>query len=118
MDTRERALELSEILRHFTIYAPFEGRPFVRAWLEALIPCFARWILLSDSMENKVIDTLKFFLGAFGQPGIVVCLADKGESMLKILKNAARSVEALGRGTVERYYWKRLTESSCGGGSG
>ena len=34
--------------------------------------------------------------------------------MLKTLKNAARSVEALGRGTVERYYWKRLAESSCG----
>merc|ERR1719233_1785464 len=115
MDTRNRALEFSEILRHFAIYAPFEGRPFVRAWLEALIPCFSRWILLSDSTNNQVIDTLKYFLGACGQPGIVVCLADKGASMLEILKNSARSVEALGRGTVERHYWKRLTESSCGG---
>ena len=134
MDTRERALEFSEILRHFTIFAPFEGRPFVRAWLEALIPCFSRWILLSDSTENKlsdspgykendsaenkVINTLKYFLGAFGQPGIVVCLEDKGESMLEILKKSARSVEALGRGTVERHYWKRLTESFCRGNSG
>ena len=42
MDTKERALEFSEILRHFTIFAPFEGRPFIRAWLEALIPCFSR----------------------------------------------------------------------------
>ena len=126
MDTNERALEFSEILRHFTIFAPFEGRPFVRAWLEALIPCFSRWILLSDSTENKVlgtpgnkmINTLKYFLGAFGQPGIVVCLEDKGESMLEILKKSARSVEALGRGTVERHYWKRLTESFCGVNSG
>ena len=118
MDSSERALELSKILYHFTIFAPFEGRPFVRAWLEALIPCFSRWILLSDSTDSKVIDTLKNFLGAFGQPGIVVCLADKGSSMLETLQNAARSVEALGRGTVERYYWKRLTESSCGGGTG
>jgi len=118
MDTRERALEFSEILHHFTIFAPFEGRPFVRAWLEALIPCFSRWILMSDSTEIKVRDTLKYFLGAFGQPGIVVCLADKGASMLEILKKAARSVEALGRGTVERHYWKRLNESFCGGGPG
>merc|ERR1719233_75354 len=118
MDTRERAVEFSEILRHFTIFAPDEGRPFVRAWLESLIPCFSRWILLSDSTNNQVIDTLKYFLGACGQPGIVVCLADKGASMLEILKNSARSVEALGRGTVERHYWKRLTESSCGGDPG
>ena len=40
--TKERALEFSEILRHFTIFAPFEGRPFVRAWLQALVPCFSR----------------------------------------------------------------------------
>merc|ERR1719285_848898 len=118
MSTTERAVELREILRHFTLFAPFEGRPFVRAWLEALIPCFSRWILLSDSKDKKVTETLKHFLGAFGQPGIVVCLEDKGKSMLDILKKSARSVEALGRGTVERHYWKRLTESFCGGNSG
>ena len=104
MDTTERAFEFSEILRHFTIFAPFDGRPFVRAWLKALLPCFSRWILLSDSTESGVIDTLKNFLGAFGQPGIIVCLPDKGANMLEILKNSARSVEALGRGTVERHY--------------
>ena len=104
MNSRERALEFSKILEQFTIFAPFEGRPFIRAWLEALIPCFSRWILLSDSTEHKVITTLKYFLAAFGQPGIVVCLEDKGSSMLKILQNSARSVEALGRGVVERYY--------------
>merc|ERR1719233_517258 len=102
MDTKERGFEFSEILRHFTIFAPFEGRPFVRAWLEALIPCFSRWILLSDSIESKVVNILKYFLGAFGQPGIVVCLEDKGATLLEILKNCARSVEAIGRGTVER----------------
>jgi ankyrin repeat protein len=118
MDTRERGYEFSEILRHFTIFAPFEGRPFVRAWLEALVPCFSRWILLSDSTESKVVEILKIFLGAFGQPGIVVCLEDKGTAVLEILKKAARSVEAIGRGTVERHYWKRLTESFCGGDSG
>ena len=119
MDTIERALEFSEIVHHFTMFAPFEGRPFVRAWLEALIPCFSRWTLMSDSKENqKEKDTLIYFLGAFGQPGVIVCLADKGESILKILKKSAKSVEALGRGTVERYYWKRLAESFCGGDSG
>jgi len=118
MYTKEQAYELSEILRHFTIFSPLLGRPFVRAWLEALLPCFSRWILLSDSKERKVIQTLKNFLGAFGQPGIVVCLADQGSSMLKILKNSARSVEAIGRGTVERHYWKCLTQSSCGGDPG
>jgi len=112
MGTRERALEFSEILRHFTIFAPFEGRPFVRAWLQALVPCFSRWILLSE--DQIVSQTLKNFLGAFGQPGIVVCLPDKGTAILEILQQAARSVEAVGRGTVERYYWKRLAESSCG----
>ena len=104
LDSEERASEFSEILRHFTIFAPFEGRPFIRAWLEALIPCFSRWILLSNSDEWKVIATLKSFLGAFGQPGIVVCLADKGATMLEVLKASARSVEALGRGTVEHHY--------------
>jgi len=118
MYTTERAFEFSEILRHFTIFAPFDGRPFVRAWLQALMPCFSRWILLSDSREKRVIKTLKNFLGAFGQPGIIVCLADKGANMLEILKNSARSVEALGRGTVERHYWKRLTESCCGRDTG
>jgi len=115
---KKRAYEFSEILHHFTIFAPSVGRPFVRAWLEALLPCFSRWILLSDSEEVRVVQTLKHFLGAFGQPGIVVCLADQGASMLKILKNSARSVEAIGRGTVERHYWKCLTQSSCGGDPG
>jgi len=113
MSTKERALELRQILRHFTMFAPFEGRPFVRAWLEAILPCFLRWILLSNSNDELLIKTLKNFLGAFGQEGIVVCLSDKGASMLKSLKNAARSVEAMGRGTVERYYWKHLAISSC-----
>jgi len=118
MDTREQAFKFRKILRHFTIYAPFEGRPFVRAWLEALVPCLVRWTLLSDSNESKVINTLKKFLGAFGQPGIVVCLADKGANILDILKNSAHAVEAIGRGTVERHYWKRLAISSCGGEPG
>ena len=109
------AIELRELLRHLTIYAPFKGRPFVRAWLEALLPCFSRWILLSDLKNEEAIQTLKHFLGAFGQPGIVVCLADKGVSLLNSLKDAACSVEALGRGTVERYYWNRLAEANCGG---
>merc|ERR1719397_248847 len=116
MVTKEQAVELREILRHFSLFVPFEGRPFVRFWLEALLPCLSRWILLSDSTDEVLTKTLKNFLGAFGQPGIVVCLADKGASMLETLKRAARSVEAVGRGKVERYYWKRLLESSCGGG--
>ena len=115
MDTDDRVHELSEILRHLTIFAPFEGRPFVRAWLEALVPCFSRWVLLSDSASSTAAGTLKNFLGAFGQPGIVVCLADKGANILQILKNAARSVEATGRGMVEKHYWKCLAQSSCGG---
>jgi len=115
MYVKSAGLELRQVLHHFSTYIPFEGRPFIRLWLEALAPCFSRWILLSDSAEAKVIDTLKNFLGAFGQPGIVVCLADKGEKLLKTLQDSARSVEALGRGTVERYYWKRLAEASCGG---
>ena len=115
MDTDDRVYELSEILRHLTIFAPFEGRPFVRAWLEALVPCFSRWVLLSDSASSTATGTLKNFLGAFGQPGIVVCLADKGANILQTLKNAARSVEATGRGIVEKHYWKCLAQSSCGG---
>jgi len=118
MNTNEQAFEFSEILRHFTLFAPLEGRPFVRIWLEAITPCFSKWILVSDSEDANVIDTLKKFLGAFGQPGVVVCLSDKGASMLEILKNSARSVEALGRGTVEHHYWKSLTESLCGGDPG
>jgi hypothetical protein len=54
-------------------------------------------------------------LGSFGQPGIVVCLEDKGRKLMKTLQKSARSVEAMGRGVVEQYYWKRLAESSCGG---
>jgi len=115
MQEKEGGVELRELLRHFTIYAAFEGRPFVRDWFEALVPCFSRWLLQSDSGDNVVILTLKHFLGAFGQPAIVVCLADKGSSILKTLQDSARSVESVGRGTVERYYWKRLAESSCGG---
>ena len=79
------------------------------------MPCFSQWILLSYSKNETVIQTLKHFLGAFGQPGIVVCLADKGLNLMNSLKDAAHSVEALGRGTVEHYYWKRLTEANCGG---
>jgi len=116
MQKREAGVELRDLLQHFTISAPFQGRPFVRAWFEALVPCLSRWLLQSDSGNELVVKTLKHFLGAFGQPGIVVCLPDKGTSILKILKDSARSVEAMGRGTVERYYWKRLVESSCGGG--
>jgi len=115
LHTKEAGLELRELLRHFTINAPFHGRQFVRVWFEALVPCFSRWLLLSDSGNVLLVQTLKHFLGAFGQPGIVVCFPDKGSSILKILKDSARSVEALGRGKVERYYWKRLVESSCGG---
>jgi len=104
------------MLRHFTTCAPFKGRPFVRAWFQALVPCLSRWLLLSDRGNDFVVKTLKHILGAFGQPGIVVCLPDKGSSILKILKESACAVEAVGRGTVELYYWKRLAESSCGGG--
>jgi len=113
MSTKERARELHEILRHFTMFAPFEGRPFIRAWLKALTPCVSRWIL-SYTTDESVDKTLRHFLGAFGQPGIVVCLEDKGASMLKTLQHCANSVEALGRGTVERYYWKSLAEATCG----
>jgi len=115
MQKKERGVELYELLRHFTIYAAFEGRPFIREWFEALVPCFSRWLLQSDSGDKAVLWTLKHFLGAFGQPAIVVCLSDKGSSILKTLQDSARSVESVGRGTVERYYWKRLAESSCGG---
>ena len=65
-----------------------------------------------------MVDTLKNFFGAFGQPGIVVCLEDKGARMLEILKCSARSVQALGRGSVEHYYWKSLNESYCGSDQG
>ena len=115
MTNEEAGIELRELLRHFTNYAPFKGRAFVRAWLEALVPCFCNWILRSDTKDEVVVQTLKNFLGALGQPGIVVCLEDKGLTLLNTLKCAARSVEALGRGTVEHYYWTRLTESRCGG---
>jgi len=116
MDKIEAGIELKELLHHFTIYAPFRGRPFIRAWLEGLVPCFCHWILIGYSKKGTVqLDTLKNFLGAFGQDGIVVCLADKGVELLNSLKDAARAVEALGRGTVEHYYWKRLTEANCGG---
>merc|ERR1719173_279812 len=58
MLTRESCLEFREVLRHFTVYIPFEGRPFIRAWLEALQPCLSRWILLSDSGDKTAILTL------------------------------------------------------------
>ena len=125
----KKGVEFFEILRHLTRFAPFKGRPFISAWLDALLPCLCRWMLLSADMkksktvddenaeESTLIPTLKHFLGAFGQPGIVVCLADKGDEMLRTLKYAARAVEATGRGEVERYYWKRLTESTFRGTS-
>ena len=101
----------------------------MRAWLEALLPCFCRWILLSANIDKgndkdgncekptgkSLVLTLKHFLGAFGQPGIVVCFADRGERILKTLKNSARAVEAIGRGVVECHYWKRMTEATLGG---
>jgi len=113
MDTREKAIELHEILRHFSMCAPLEGRPFIRAWLEGLTPCVSRWILCYTK-DDLVKRTLKHFLGAFGQPGIVVCLEDKGASILKTLQHCANSVEALGKGKVERFYWKSLAEANCG----
>ena len=115
MDKKEAGVELREVLRHFTIHAPFHGRPFVKSWFETLVPCLSRWLLLSVSGNELLVLTLKHFLGAFGQPGIVICLPDKGVSILKILKQSARSVEAMGRGKVEQFYWKRLAESSLGG---
>ena len=129
MEDKKNGEEFLEILRHFTIFTPFEGRPFVRAWLEALLPCLCRWVLLSADIDNvndmavnqektkdaPLVQTLKHFLGAFGQPGIVCCIADKGEQMLETLQNSARAVEARGRGDVEGYYWKRITESTLGG---
>jgi len=116
MATPQDGTELKEILRHLTVYAPWKGRPFIRKWIYALLPCFVRWILASDNMDNgTAISTLKHLGAAFGQPGILVCLPDKGAAILKTFQTAARSVEALGRGTVERYYWKRLAESYCGG---
>ena len=65
--------------------------------------------------DTKVVPTLKHFFGAFGQPGIVCCLPEKGAEILKMIQNSARAVEATGRGDVEQYYWKRLTESSFDG---
>jgi len=115
MEEKEGALQFREVLRHFANCSPFYGRPFIKVWFEALVPCFSRWLLMSDNVDECVVLTLKHFLGAFGQPGIVVCLSDKGSSILEILKNCARSVEAVARGDVERYYWRRLVESCCGG---
>ena len=136
---KKNAEEFYQILHHVTRFAP-SGRPFIRAWLEALFPCFCRWVLLSaelsaegdsneripviDSPElptdgestkgSPVVKTLKHFFGAFGQPGIVICLPDKGVQMLQTLKYAASAVEAVGRGDVQRYYSKRLMELSYG----
>jgi len=115
METTEAGIELKMMLHYITIYAPFKGRPFIRAWLETLVPCFSHWILRSYLRHTLVLETLKKFLGAFGQDGIVVCLADKGSTLLNSLQDAARSVEAIGRGTVEHYYWQQLAETNCGG---
>ena len=79
------------------------------------MPCFSHWILRSYSKNKAIIQTLKNFLGAFGQDGVVVCLEDKGFKLLNSLQDAARSVEAIGRGIVEHFYWKQLTEANCGG---
>jgi ppGpp synthetase/RelA/SpoT-type nucleotidyltranferase len=126
MEDKENAKEFFEILLHLTKFTPFEGRPFVRAWLEALLPCLCRWVLSSvktNLNKDKAVGaknssnnlTLKHFIGVFGQPGIICCLADRGEKFLKTLQCAARAGEAMGRGEVERYYWKRITESLCDG---
>ena len=42
MSGKEDGVELRELLRHFTIFAPFKGRPFIRALFETLVPCFCR----------------------------------------------------------------------------
>jgi len=112
MESSESALELKKILYHLTAYSPLKGRPFIRMWIQALTPCFCRWIQLSDREDTCVTKTLKNFLAAFGQSGIVVCLEDKGRSLLKTLQASARSVQANGRGDVERYYWKRQVGSA------
>jgi len=103
---------LRQVLHHFTIFVPMGGRPFVRVWLEALIPCFSRWIFSSHTGDMSIKSNLKHFLSAFAQPGISVCLADKGARALRSLKYSARAAEALARGTVEREYWKCLLQSS------
>ena len=119
MWSKKSAYELYDILAHFTKFAPFKGRLFIRVWLEALTPCFCRWILLSNAAkeirDEFLVPTLKNFLGSFGQPGIVACFADRGASMFETLKSVARAVEAVGRGAVELYFWKRIAESKFGG---
>merc|ERR1719334_2186808 len=64
MDNVEAGIELKNLLHHLTIYAPFKGRPFVRAWLETLLPCFSHWIMLSYTKNEMAIMTLKHFFGA------------------------------------------------------
>lgn len=112
MESSKSAKELKELLHSLTAYSPLKGRPFIRTWIHALTPCFCRWIQLSDRGDKSVTETLKHFLAAFGQSGIVVCIEDRGKSLLKTLQASARSVEANGRGAVERYYWKRQVESA------
>jgi len=107
MCTFKDSRELGEVLRHLITYVPNEGRPFVRGWINGLLPCFLRWVSLSNTNDVKLLKTLKHFFAAFGQPGVVSSLPDKGASVLESMQNAARSVEARGRGEVEDYYWQQ-----------
>jgi len=111
MYTIENCQQFGEVVRHFVIYIPFEGRPFVRVWMIGLQPCILRWISLSNMEDVKITRTLKYFFSAFGQPGVVSSLSDKGASILEYMQDAARSVEARGRGDVEDYYWKQKYQS-------
>jgi len=108
---RETGTKLRQLLHHFTRFIPAKGRPFIRYWLDALIACFSYWIRNSKK-EKWMMNTLKYFLSAFGQAGIVVCLPDKGASSLQSLKYSAHAVEAEGRAIVERYYWDSLWKDS------
>jgi len=112
MNTSKDCRELAEVLRHFVISIPYEGRPFVRKWINELQPCLLHWISLSNTEDYKMTKTLKHFLAAFGQPGVVSSLSDKGASLLEAMQDAAHSVEARGRGEVEDYYWKQKYQST------
>merc|ERR1719233_264470 len=92
MDKVGDCRELAEVLRHMIIHIPYEGRPFVREWLNKLLPCFLRWISLSNTDDEVLLTTLKHFFASFGQPGVVSSLADKGAFLLESMQNAARSV--------------------------
>jgi len=115
MDTVEDCINFTEVVRHLTIYVPFEGRPFIRVWLCALVPLLAHWVMLSNRKNDTLIKTLKYFFASFGQPGVVSCLEKKGASILESLKDSARFVEAVGRGEVEQYYWKTKVMSAHNG---